>query len=382
MIDQYYTPPGLAALLVNAAKVRAVKLVADFAMGDGALLRAAEGRWPRARLFGTDINPVAELEAHGLKGNLEFTALDFLGEHDAFASVTSLKQSCDVILLNPPFTCRGNRRYPAIIGDETLYGSKALAFVCRALAYLKPRGEALAIVPASCATSERDRSLMTALRAHYTVDQIGEINRNAFEGCTVNVIIIRIKRRSFFAPMRPVQAQKRLVPLKSFQARIMRGTMSVHETSETPGGLPVLHTADLRALNLSPQRWTLDDRRRIQGTAVLIPRVGRPDQSKLVLADLPHIVLSDCVIAIKTEPLGFEPELFRLLSSRWAELEALYGGSCAPYITVGQLQEFLLKSGVISERIRGMASSRDPTRHDDLQKCDLLPVRRTASIRG
>lgn len=350
MTDQYYTPPGLAALLVSASKVRTAKLVADFAMGDGALLRAAEARWPRTSLFGSDINPVAADAVHGLKQALSFEALDFLQDHERSAALAGLKQACDVILLNPPFTCRGNRRYPATVGGEVLHGSKALAFVCRALEYLKPRGEALAIVPASCATSERDRNLMTALRANYTVDQIGEINRNAFAGCTVNVIIIRIRRRSLFSKRQTVKPVSNIAAVKPYTARIMRGGTSVHRTSATPPGMPVLHTSDLRDRNLTPARWIAGAGQVIQGMAVLLPRVGRPDQAKLVVADLPELVLSDCVIAIQTCPPGAEQELLRLMRSRWAELELLYGGSCAPYITLGQLEQFLRQSGVVGER--------------------------------
>ncbi|MNS63830.1 hypothetical protein D3C72_969350 [compost metagenome] len=153
------------------------------------------------------------------------------------------------------------------------------------------RGEALAIVPASCATSERDRNLMTALRAHYTVDQIGEINRNAFEGCTVNVIIIRIRRRSLFSTKQTVKPVPNIVPVKPYTARIMRGGTSVHKTSATPPGMPVLHTSDLRDLNLSPARWIAESGQLIQQMAVLLPRVGRPDKAKLVVADLPEMVL-------------------------------------------------------------------------------------------
>lgn len=359
MIDQYYTPPALAALLVSASKARTAKLVADFAMGDGALLRAAEARWPRASLFGSDINPLAVDAVHGLKRNAYFATLDFLEDHERFEVLGELKQACDVILLNPPFSSRGNRLYPATVGGELFRGSKALAFVCRALNYLKPRGEALAIVPASCITSERDRNLMTALRAHYTVDQIGEINRNAFEGCTVSVIIIRIRRGSLLSTRQKTKPVPNIASVKPFIARIMRGGTSVHNTSATLPGIPVLHTSDLRDLNLSPARWIAESNKVIQGKTVLLPRVGRPDKAKLVVADLPQMVLSDCVIAIQTYPRGAEQELLRLMKARWSDLESLYGGSCAPYITLGQLEWFLRQSGVVSERIANQSRAVD-----------------------
>jgi tRNA1(Val) A37 N6-methylase TrmN6 len=354
MIDQFYTPPGLAALLVDAAKVRSAKVVADFAMGDGALLRAAEARWPRAKLVGSDINPEAVAAAGELAQRLAFLNVDFLDDEVHARPLAKLHNSCDVVLLNPPFTCRGNTRYSVLLNGEKLQGSKALIFVCRALGFLKPNGEALAIVPASCATSERDRGLLEALRKTYHVEQIGEINRNAFDGCSVNVIILRIKKNRLLSRPRRPSTIAGLVVVKPFRANIMRGTMPIYRTSEKPIGLPVIHTAELRARDISPRRWTENPRRVVEGEAIFLPRVGRPDIEKLVLLDIAQTVLSDCVIAIKSEPPGHEGELLRLLKAKWALLEKLYGGSCAPYITLTQLQVFLRQLGVESEQAADM----------------------------
>ena len=58
-MDAIYTPPELADELVSASRLTAPKIIADFAAGDGALLRAAAKTFPRAKLFGTDIDPDA-----------------------------------------------------------------------------------------------------------------------------------------------------------------------------------------------------------------------------------------------------------------------------------------------------------------------------------
>ena len=349
MIDQYYTPPGLAAFLVGASKVRKAALVADFAMGDGALLRAAEARWPGTKLFGCDVCSDVENKEHGLKSTLSFTKLDFFDDHEKFAELAEIQQACDVILLNPPFSCRGNIRYPASLGKDFLYGSKALAFVCRALQYLKPKGEILAILPASCLTSERDKRLMDALRGEYLVDQIGEINRNAFPSCTVSVVVVRIKRSVKASKSANQKWIAPLVALKPFKAKVMRGIIPVHNTSTDQGEIPVIHTTDLRDLANFPRHWVGRSERQIQGDVVLLPRVGRPDKSKLIIAKATLAALSDCVIAIQTEPPGFEEDLFRLMRSRWSEIELLYGGSCALYLTLGKLRHFLQSAGVFCE---------------------------------
>ena len=138
MIDQFYTPSGLAGLLISAAKARSPKVVADFAMGDGALLRAARQRWPRTLLVGSDINPEALSASEDVIQGLDFSTYDFLGDAPLPEALRNSRAKCDVIVLNPPFTCRGSKRFPVTVGGEALLGSKALAFVCRALAFLKP----------------------------------------------------------------------------------------------------------------------------------------------------------------------------------------------------------------------------------------------------
>jgi SAM-dependent methyltransferase len=338
MMDQYYTPPGLAALLVGAARGRRAKLIADFAMGDGALLRVAASRWPRAKLFGSDIRPEASGSAGDLAARIEFKTFDFLDDGESKSSLKELEGRCDVILLNPPFTCRGNKRYPVVIDQQPHLGSKALAFVARALRYLKPGGELLAILPASCATSERDAHLFQALQARYAVDQVGEIRCKAFAGCSVGVILLRVRGRSLLTRGLAADRSAPLVALKPYGALIMRGCTPMHRTSDVSDGVPVLHSADLRGGACTPQRWISVGSRIAEGPVVLLPRVGRPDISKTVLAELATTCLSDCVIAIRSDPPGREAELLRLIRSHWHDLERAYGGSCAPYLTMARLR--------------------------------------------
>lgn len=354
MMDEYYTPPGLAALLVGAARGRRAKLIADFAMGDGALLRAAASRWPRAKLFGSDINHAALESAGDLAPQIEFKTFDFLSDGASKSSLEELEGRCDVILLNPPFTCRGNRRYPVVVDQQAYLGSKALAFVARALRYLKPGGELLAILPASCATSERDALLFQALQTRYAVNQVGEIRRKAFAGCSVGVILLRVRGRSLLTRAPAVARSVPLVAVKPYSALIMRGCTPMHRTTDVPGGLPVVHSADLRGGACNPQRWISVASRVAEGSVVLLPRVGRPDISKAILAELAPTCLSDCVIAIRSDPLGREAELLRLIRSNWNDLENVYGGSCAPYLTMARLKAFLMTLGVTSHLTNDM----------------------------
>ena len=283
-MDRFYTPPGLAALLVGAAKTRNAELVADFAAGDGALLRAAESRWSNAQFFGSDIDPVALKVVRALAGAPRTARLDFLSDDARPQALDKLLGSCDVVLLNPPFTCRGNRRYKAL-KNRLLFRSKALAFVARSLEFLAATGEALAIVPASCLTSARDASLLAALCDDYNVEQIGEINRNAFPGCSVAVVIIRIRartKRRRATRAKPHQAKPTL--MKDYSAEIMRGCLSVANARARLGTTPCIHSTDLRdGKLLMPKLSVAPQARAVEGKLVLLPRVGRPSVSKIVL---------------------------------------------------------------------------------------------------
>ena len=355
-MDQFYTPPGLARLLVDAARAQEPTMIADFAMGDGALLRAAQERWPGAKLFGSDIDPKAIAGVKGIDERLGSATHNFLGDEPEPEALSAVRGGCDVVVLNPPFTCRGNLRFPVRLGDRTHRASKALAFVAKALSYLSSKGEILAIVPASCLTSERDRELLVALRGQYGLEQIGEIARNAFSGRAVSVVIIRLRRlangRRAIAPL----DQQKLVPLRSFSAEVMRGSLPVQRATGMQGNVPYIHTCDLRSGALAASgRGVTGSTRGVQGEVLLLPRVGRPNSAKLVLANVPlSAALSDCVIAVRTTPAGHEGELHRLLKANWSRLASAYGGSCAPYLTLSDLDGVLRTIGVISVRVEDM----------------------------
>lgn len=357
-MDRFYTPSGLAALLVGSAKARKAGLVADFAAGDGALLRAAKDRWPAARLFGSDVDPDALRVVETLPSAPGTALHDFLTNDAPPEALSEIRGCCDVVLLNPPFTCRGNRLYSVSLRNRLLRGSKALAFVARSLEFLASSGEALAIVPASCLTSARDAELLNALRTDYDVHQIGEINRNAFPGCSVSVVIIRVRSRSKRFPLPRAEPAKPVL-MKSYGAEIMRGSLPVGDARSRPGGMPCIHTTDLRGGRLLKSTLSVALSSRVEGRVVLLPRVGQPSASKLVLATVEEAILSDCVFALRSNPPGQEDQLLRLLNSNWAQLKGAYGGSCAPYLTRDRLQSLLLSWGVASTVVTAMHRTAD-----------------------
>ncbi|MDT9601075.1 N-6 DNA methylase [Sphingosinicella rhizophila] len=342
-MDAIYTPPDLAKFLAEASTLASPRSVADFAAGDGALLRAAAARWPGAKLFGSDIDEQAVASIEALLPGCDTMLVDFLAD----ASNRLLADRLfDLILLNPPFSGRGNRRYSAEIEGVDHKASKALAFAARALAYLAPGGEIIAILPASTLTSERDAALRKAMRAWGHVEQIGDVWRTAFKSHAVAVTVLRITRAK---PKRKTISKPTLISLRPFAVEMTRGSLSVHEHVTTDTGPRFIHTTDLQRNCLLPSdRRASSAHRTISGPAVLIPRVGRPSSDKVVLLASGEAVLSDCVIALQTIPVGSEQALADLLVENWESLKTAYGGSCASYTTLKRLTKALLRFGLAS----------------------------------
>ena len=123
----------------------------------------------------------------------------------------------------------------------------------------------------------------------------------------------------------------------------------MHEVEETTSGVgvPLLHTTMIGARGgkgrplVSPIRRGLVD-----GHLVLIPRVGLPKRGHLVPAFLAEHQLSDCVIAMRFERQRVAKEVCRLITHRFDEFRALWGGTGAQYTTIEKVVWFLRRIGV------------------------------------
>ena len=343
-MDAIYTPPELAQFLASASSLASPASIADFAAGDGALLRAAAERWPDARLFGSDIDETAVLSVGTGISRCDAKVHDLLADGNDSALGN---QAFNLILLNPPFSCRGNTRFQAAVAGKIYSASKALAFVARALKYLAIDGELIAILPASVLMSERDAELIAAIRAWGSVEQIGDVRKDAFRSHSVTVTVLRISRSS--RQRKSAVEKPLLVSLRPYAVEMSRGSLSVHDYVETKTGPRFIHTTDMREGRLAPTiRKASAESRRVHGPAVLISRVGRPAKCKVVQLPSCEAVLSDCVIALRTVPAGHEQALAATIAENWETFKAAYGGSCAPYITLKRLAETLLRLGIVS----------------------------------
>jgi hypothetical protein len=104
-----------------------------------------------------------------------------------------------------------------------------------------------------------------------------------------------------------------------------------------------IHSTNLRNNTIVLSKITVDRSQSvINGPAILLHRVGKPDVAKVCIIDkLDNFVLSDCVIALLGENEETIQSLFDTIVSKKDIFYSLYKGTGAKYITMERLKEAL-----------------------------------------
>lgn len=361
--DAFYTPAAIAQEMVASVRKRDVQLVADFAAGDGSLLRAARARWRNASLLGVDIDPTAvtALEIDGIANAIRCDFLNVV-ETSSLVGLTALEGKVDVVLLNPPFSNRGGSYRLVKYADTTVRCSRAMSFVLTSTRYLAAGATVMALLPASALTSERDA------QARALIGQLGDFqvarrfSKYIFRGCVAETALVAI--RSFRKRRHALTQGPRAVESDvhaAWRLRLQRGTVQMHTVrvceswmglnSAPTGLLRLLHTSDIRNQAVTrPSRWIAPQARVVAGPAVIVPRVGQPSLGKIaVYCGGETVALSDCLYAIECSSARQAEIVFEGLVRKWDALRAAYHGTGAPYLTVAGLVEFLAANVPLAE---------------------------------
>ena len=332
---------------------RELGVVADFAAGNGALLRAAVQKQPGLEVVGLDISRTTVRKLQALDSSWQIGSCDFLNPRSRASSpvLRRIRGRVSTALLNPPFSCRGARREQVSLGDKHLTCSIAMAFILTAVEYLTPDGQIIAVAPRGVEKSERDEAAWEFLHSMGTVEIVGYPDRGTFPGTALRSLLLRftmgpstVVRQRTSRNLVATQGKRPVVSL-------VRGTVQMHRAGNTSVGMPLVHTTNLSNGQLRPElRRTNVPGRSCCGPVILVPRVGRPMLSKVVrLALRSDLMLSDCVIALECDSEDDSVKVQRVIEERWEEFEDSYGGSCAPYISLKALQNVLDRFGFQSE---------------------------------
>ena len=329
--------------MVNQCSLPHPKRLADFAAGDGALLRQALSRWPKAEIVASEIdtNSVRRLRREFPTWNV--TLCDFLSPTRRARSplLNSNVGMVDCILLNPPYSYRGGTRFAVSFLDKEIYCSRAMSFVLTAIQYLSPKGQLIAVLPAGSLESEKDAIAWRMLENRFTIRRCSSVPRGAFEGCFAKCTVVEL------APRKRSRSSKKHPAAKPpfIRVALVRGSVPMHQETGTERVL--VHTTDLVNSRVELNGHVAScSRPSIIGPSILFPRVGNPSISKVaVYKRNQRIVLSDCVIGVQCESTNDAMKLLTRITTNKDVYKNLYTGTCARYTTISRVRQFLVSLG-------------------------------------
>ena len=339
-LDNFYTPTYLAEKLINLVKVKNPKIIADFCAGDGELIRAAEAKWGKAKFIVNDIsklaiNKIKKKHKQWLTETYDFSCNKLIEESSLLCSI---KSKCDLILLNPPFSCCGSAKYSITLDGKTYSASKALVFVVNALQFLADGAKLYAILPAGVAYSERDESLWSDLEEYCNLKILYSANRSLFNNCSPNIIIVELERKHI-----PNMPTSKIMLQEQNTFSFIRGGYSVTKKSKNlTGKYKIIHSTNLRNNKICGTFSHSDiEGERFKTKVLLVQRVGVPKKDKIIIAKLNNCILSDCVIAIIAQESDLS-ELKKTILDNWDSFLFLYQGTCAKFVTLKRLNSFII----------------------------------------
>lgn len=340
MKDSFYTPKVLADKLVGYIKKRTFKTVVDFCIGDGELVRAAKSRWPEIECFGFDISQQAIDQTFLSHPDWHLSQMDFLDKIARSKSeIIKLHPRYELILLNPPFSCKGGTMHNVDFEGQGFSVSTAMKFLIIALQYVSRDGVMYAILPTSTAYSQKDKVLWSLLEKKYNLSILEEPQYQYFRECAPNVILVSLNDFSQTSQYKTVAR----IPLEFDNLKVFRGKLSMNLLGSNQGKYFLVHSTNLRnnsLVNLSVKQTNVISE--ITGPAILIPRVGKPKSSKICIIESHETyVISDCILAIKTTTSKDNELLFKYIIDNWHLVEEMYKGTGAKYITIEKLNQFL-----------------------------------------
>lgn len=338
MIDPFYTPTSLAAKLTDYVFADNVSKIADFCIGDGELIRAAIAKFPEARCYGVDIceDVISYLKEKYPEWML--SVCDF-EDDESINKVEFIKDSLfDLIMMNPPFTCKGSIVETVEFEGQVFKVSTAMKFVMKALRHLSSSGGLYAILPISCVYSDKDKKAWEYLCKHHHARILEEPERVYFsKKCSPCIVLVYIGNCDI-----RISYHERVNPFQNLPVvNVVRGAMRMQElhTSKSKNAKPLIHTTNMQDGTLVRMKKILTSYNTVSGYGVVVPRVCNPNKSKIVILDnQKEYILSDCVILLETITLDAAIEVKESILEHWPAFENLYKGTGARYTTIDRLK--------------------------------------------
>lgn len=348
--DSYYTPSLLADKLTNYVEAEKVNSAVDFCVGDGALLKAVAKRYYSAVLYGIDISNLAIEKLSRDHPEWKLAQCDFCNDK-LLSNIDFLNgRKFDLIMMNPPFTCKGSVIEHVVFEGQDFRLSTAMYFLFRALNYLGDNGGLYAIMPISCVYSEKDHKAWEYLKRHYNACILSESERVVFSKnqaqspdssatCSPNIALIYVGHYVVKRHDTTKIADFSSLPVKD----VVRGCLRMQNPtySRKPEAVMLIHTTNIKKGKLINLKSVVPGAtRQIDYCGVVIPRVCNPSPNKIAILDgTKKYVLSDCVIVLRTATIHEAEKVRNSILDNWSDFVTIYKGTGAQYTTLSRVRQ-------------------------------------------
>ncbi len=209
---------------------------------------------------------------------------------------------------------------------------------------VSPGGVVVGVMPVGSTRAQKDEALWRYLGKLGRLEPFEVLPRGTFDRAFASTLLLRWQSGAV-TPREPVASTVRHVTSNRQGCRcleVLRGTTAVHKLAASRSGpvAPFVHTTELQQGSVRSGNRFAERRRATGGPCVLLPRVGRPTMDKICIARS-AAVLSDCVIAVRPVDKSLVTDLQHELVQAFMSLAGEYSGTCAPYLTVRRLVDWL-----------------------------------------
>lgn len=338
-IDSYYTPVPTADKLAAFVTEKNINTAVDFCVGDGALLKAVEKKMQGVKFFGTDISRDV-IEKNSVENPTWTLGVCDFRDDESIQKLPFLKDaSFDLIMFNPPFSCKGGLIEHVSIDERNFKVSTAMMFIMKAIKYLSSTGSMYAILPISCVYSQKDKIAWQYLQNTYNACVLEEPKRVCFgNNCSPNIVLVYLGNHKKATYSTVFSSDFSMFSVNS----IVRGCTRMQKPaySSSKKAVRLIHTTNIQEGRLVHLKRIMPGFQQIiGGFGVVIPRVCNPSPKKVALLDGRYdYILSDCVIAIRTSTKESAVQIKSHIINNWPSFKGIYKGTGAQYTTLERVK--------------------------------------------
>jgi len=389
-LGRYYTAQEVAGLLIQTMSIEQPTTVIELGVGDGALLREATQMWASAKFFTVDIDESAEerLPLNIANNLIQHHVGDAL-EHALDQKIGVGFGTVDSAVCNPPYVRpRWRKHFSEILEEAGLQSilpkfgcvPAEVLFIAQNLRFLKVGGKLGLILPDGIIAGEKFSTLRKTLTATHRIERVVELPRRIFNNTDAKAHIMVLSKN--LSPCESIQVQrlesdgrlsnaielpsekassrldysylamqrtkvaKKVLAIRDVVQVLKRGSFSSVERKSS--GLNILHTTDFTAGRLSVPRKFITRKALLESANfvsaqpgdILIARVGRNLSKKIWRVTVGHVIITDCVLLLRVNPI-YADRVFDYLVSDMGrnDLVSIAHGVGASFITSEGLLE-------------------------------------------